>query len=204
MPACGAVATTMRSGRSASVAGPASCPIAHEGEAARRAEPAGRLDLPLDEGRAAHEAGHEPVGRALVEVLLRAHLPHGAVVHDHQPVGHRQGLLLVVGDHDGREPELLLQLADLDAHLLAQLGIEIGERLVEQQHVRPEDERAGQRHALLLAAGQLPRQALAQMLEADQPQGLGDAAGSSREASTLRISSPKATFCATVRCGNSA
>ena len=123
--------------------------------------------------------GDEPVGRALVEVLLRAHLPHGAIVHDHEPVGHRQGLLLVVRDHDGGEAELLLQLADLDAHLLPQLGVEVGQRLVEQQHVGPEDERARQRHPLLLAARKLARQALAQMLEADQPQGLGDAAARS-------------------------
>ena len=97
--------------RCARAAAPASpdlqrCLAAREREAARGTEPAGRLDLPFDEGRAADEPGDEPVGRALVEVLLRAHLPHGAIVHDHQPVGHRQGLLLVVGDHDGREPEL--------------------------------------------------------------------------------------------------
>ena len=91
----------MRSGRSASVAGPAAAAVADEGEAARGAEPAGGLDLPLDEGRAADEPGHEPVGRALVQVFLGAHLPHGAVVHDHQPVGHGQGLLLVVRHHDG-------------------------------------------------------------------------------------------------------
>jgi hypothetical protein len=29
-----------------------------------------------------------------------------------------------------------MQLADLEAHLHAQLGVEIGERLVEQEHLR--------------------------------------------------------------------
>ena len=74
-------------------------------------------------------------------------------------------------------PSFSLQFADLDAHLLPQLGIEVGQRLVEQQHVGAEDERTRQRHPLLLAAGELARQPLAQMLEADEPQGLGDAAG---------------------------
>jgi hypothetical protein len=37
-------------------------------------------------------------------------------------------------------------------HLLAQLGVEVAERLVEQQDLRPDDQRAGQCHALLLAA----------------------------------------------------
>ena len=101
-------------------------------------------------------------------------------------------------------PSLRLQLADLDADLLAKLCIEVRERLVEQQHVGPEHEGTRQRHALLLAAGQLPRQALAQLLEADEAQRLGYAVAASAMAATLRISRPKATFCATVRCGNSA
>ena len=70
--------------------------------------------------------------------------------------------------------ELALQLADFDAHLLAQLGVEIGQRLVEQQHVGPKNQRTGQRHALLLAAGQLSRQPVAEMIEPHQPQRLGD------------------------------
>ena len=77
-------------------------------------------------------------------------------------------------DHHGRQSELALQLADFDAHLLAQLGVEIGQRLIEQQHVGPENQRAGQRHALLLAAGQLSRQPLAQVLEAHEAQCLGN------------------------------
>ena len=41
---------------------------------------------------------------------------------------------------------------DLDLHLLAQVLVERAQRLVEQQHVGIEDEAAGERHALLLAA----------------------------------------------------
>ena len=45
-----------------------------------------------------------------------------------------------------------MQAADLEAHLLAQIGVEVRERLVEQQHRGLDDDGAGQRHALLLAA----------------------------------------------------
>ena len=39
-------------------------------------------------------------------------------------------------------------------------GVERGQRLVQQQRARAEDERAGERHALLLPAGELRRQAI--------------------------------------------
>ena len=119
----------------------------------------GASTVPARKVRAADEARHEAVGRPLVEVALAADLVDRALVHHHQPVGHGERLLLVVGHHHRGEAELALQLADLDPHLLAQLGVEVGERLVEQQHVGPDGERAGQRHALLLAARELARQA---------------------------------------------
>ena len=40
------------------------------------------------------------------------------------------------------------------AHLHPQLGVQVGEGLVEQQHVRLDAQGAGQGHTLLLAAGQ--------------------------------------------------
>ena len=51
--------------------------------------------------------------------------------------------------------ERALQAAELDADFLAQLAVERGERLVEQQDVGLEDDRARERHALLLPAGEL-------------------------------------------------
>ena len=65
---------------------------------------------------------------------------------------------------------MTLQLADLDPHLLAQLGVEIGQRLVEQQHVRPDRKRARERDTLLLAAGKLARQSTGKRLEPYQTQ----------------------------------
>ena len=57
-------------------------------------------------------------------------------------------------------PSCLLQRLQLLLHLLAELEIERAERLVEQQHLRPVDQRAGKRDALALAAGELRRAAL--------------------------------------------
>ena len=64
-----------------------------------------------------------------------------------------------MGDEDERDADLALDRLELDLHLLAQLEVEGAERLVEQQHLGPVDQRAGQRDALALPAGQLRRAA---------------------------------------------
>ena len=96
----------------------------------------------------------------LVKLVRRADLLEPAVVHHHDLVAHRQRFGLIVRDEYGRDAEPLLDIADLVAHLVAQLGIEIGERLVEQQDRRTDHQRTRQRHALLLAAGELGGAAL--------------------------------------------
>ncbi len=48
-----------------------------------------------------------------------------------------------------------MQLGDLDAHLDAQAGVEVGERLVEQEDARVADDGAADGDALALAAGEL-------------------------------------------------
>ena len=78
----------------------------------------------------------------------------------------RHRLDLVVGDEDGRDAERLDAAArNSHAHQVAQLGVEVGQRLVEQQQVRLVHQRAGQRHPLLLAAAQQRRRAIGQMAE---------------------------------------
>ena len=110
-----------------------------------------------------------------VDVSRRAALLNDAVVHDHDAVGHHHGLALVMGDIDGGDADALLQIADEEAHVVAQAGVEIGERFVEQQHRGFDDQRAGERYALLLAAGQFPRIALFIAGELDHLQHGGDA-----------------------------
>ena len=140
-------------------------------------------DLLRPHRRAVHEVGpaeevrDERRRRPLVGLVRRADLLGAAVVHHHDAVAERHRLGLVVRHQDGGRADRALDLAQLDLHLLAQLGVEIGERLVEQQDLRPDHESAGQRHALLLAARQLARKAAGEGAEADQLQRLADAPG---------------------------
>src|SRR6478736_1978160 len=72
-----------------------------------------------------------------------------------EPVGQRQRLVLVVGDEEERDADVLLDRLQLDLHLLAQLEVERSERLVEEEELRPVHERTGERDPLALSAREL-------------------------------------------------
>jgi hypothetical protein len=116
-------------------------------------------------GRRADEAGDELVGRMVVQVQRAAGLLDAAVAHHHDLVAHGHGLDLVVRDVDGGGLQALVQLLDLAAHRDAQLGVEVRQRLVEQEHLRIAHDRAAHGHALALAARELARIALQQRLQ---------------------------------------
>ena len=134
-------------------------------------------ELGVDEVGDAEEVGDELGPRALVELGGRAGLLDPARVHHGDGVGHGHGLLLVVRDVHERDADVLLDALELDLELLAQPQVERAERLVEQQRPRAVDERAGERDALLLAAGELSRLALAEAAELDELERLADALG---------------------------
>ena len=119
--------------------------------------------------------------RPLVELGRRRDLLQPAGAHDADPVGDRQRLLLVVRDEQGGGADLALDPADLVAQLGAHLGVQRGQRLVEQQHLRLDRQRPGQRDALLLAAGELVRVAVRPASrEPDQLEQLAGPAGAAR------------------------
>jgi electron transfer flavoprotein alpha subunit len=60
-----------------------------------------------------------------------------------------------VRDEERGDVDLVVQLAQPAPQFLAHLGVERAERLVEQQHLGLDRQRAGQRDALALAAGEL-------------------------------------------------
>ena len=60
-----------------------------------------------------------------------------------------------MGNINGGNAQPALKLFNDGAHLHAQLRIQVGKRLVHQQHARLDYERTGQRHTLLLTAGKL-------------------------------------------------
>ena len=119
----------------------------------------------LDDIAGADEARHEFGFGPRVNILGRAELVDPAAVHDRDQVGRGHGLGLVVGDVDGGVAIFVMQAADFEPHLLAQISIEIGQRLVEQQRLRFDDQGARQRHALLLSAGEFAGIALRQRFE---------------------------------------
>ena len=117
----------------------------------------------------ADEVGDESRPRETVDARRLVDLLDASLVHDGDPVRQRERLRLVVRHVDERDADLLLQVDELDLHLLAQLRVEGGQRLVQQQHGRMGDERPGDRDALFLAAGELVRIALAEARRGARP-----------------------------------
>ena len=70
---------------------------------------------------------------------------------------------------------LLVQAPQPHAQLLAHGRVERAERLVEQQHARLDRERAGERHALALAARELRGIAIGEAVELHEREQLVDA-----------------------------
>ena len=137
----------------------------------------------------------------VVEIERRADLLDEAVVHHDDLVGHGHGFDLVVGDIDRGGLQPLMQFLDLGAHLHPQLGVEVRQRLVEQEHLRIAHDRAAHGDALALAARELARIAFQQC---GQPEDFG---GALRRAFRSPPLARRATSCenailaATVMCG---
>ena len=70
---------------------------------------------------------------------------------------------------DGGGPQPAGQLRDLGAGLHAQLGVQVGQRLVHEEHLRVPDDRAAHGHALPLAAGEGLGLAVQELLEVEEP-----------------------------------
>ena len=94
------------------------------------------------------------------QIARRGGLLDAALVHHDDEVGQREGLVLAVRDMDEGDVELPLEAAKLGPHPHPQEWVERRQRLVEQKNLRIGDQRARERDALLLAAGQLRRHAL--------------------------------------------
>ena len=91
-----------------------------------------------------------------------------AVAQDDDVVGQRHRFGLIVGDIDHRRADVLVKLGDLDAHRDAEFGIEVGERLVEQEDLGRAHDGAPDGDALALATGELGGLALEQLLHLER------------------------------------
>ena len=139
---------------------------------------------------AADEARHEGGGRLQIQLARRGQLLDAPLVEHRDAIRHGQGLALVVGHVDEGDAELLLQALELDLHFLAQLQVERAQRLIEQQHLGMIDERARQRHALALPAGELRRPAPALRVQLHQLEHFARALLRARSAATPRTRGP--------------
>ena len=93
----------------------------------------------------------------------------------------------MVGDVDEGDFEFAMQTHEFRLHAHTQMRVERAERLVQQQHLRLDDERTCERHALALTAGELVDRAIGQFSNAQSLQpfiGLC-LSGSSRHAALL-------------------
>ena len=99
-------------------------------------------------------AGRSNSSRGVAHCCSRASAQH------RDAVAQRHRLGLVVRDVDRRGAEPRLERRDVGPHLHAQLRVEVGERLVHEEHARLAHDRAPHRHALALAAGELTGLAL--------------------------------------------
>ena len=134
-----------------------------------------------------------------VELLRRRVLGDPAVAQHRDAVGHRQRLVLVVGDQHRGRARLAAELARRrPGRWRAGCASSDANGSSSRTSAGLDGQRPGQGDALLLAAGQLVRVALAQPGQADQLQQLADA----RAAPLAAAGSPKPTLAATVRCGN--
>ena len=118
----------------------------------------------------ADEMGDEAVHRMLIQRVGPVDLLHDAVVEHGDAVRHGERFTLIVGDVDDGDAHRLVQLLDLQLHLLPQALVQGAKRFVHQHELRIENQGAGQRHALLLTAGQLPGPPVRQGFHLDHAQ----------------------------------
>ena len=110
-----------------------------------------------------------------VEVLRGVDLLQEAVAHDGDAVAHGHRLDLIVGHVDDGGAEALVQPRDFRACVHSQLGVEVGERLVQEEDGGLAYHGPAERHALPLAARELAGLALEQSLDVEQRRGFFDA-----------------------------
>ena len=120
------------------------------------------------------EARRDRAGlRVLVDLARAADLRQVAVVEHADPRRQGQRLGLVVGDVEHGRAEVLLDPLQLEAQVVAQLGVERGQRLVHQRHRGLAHQRPADRHPLHLPAGKARRRVGELVLDAQQAGDLG-------------------------------
>ncbi len=125
-------------------------------------------DARLEDGAGLVAAGQRAQLQAAGELLHRSHRGDPPLGDQHHGVGEAHDLLHGMADVDDGQRQLVAQALDERQDLLLARLVERGQRLVHQQQARPGEQRAAERDALLLAAGEVARPAPEQRLQAEQ------------------------------------
>jgi hypothetical protein len=111
------------------------------------------------ERREADEARDRERVRRAIKLLRRGDLQKPPGLHHRDPVRERHRLGLIMGDVERGRGGAGVKRAELRQHALAQMHVEVRQRLVHQDETGLRREAARQRHALLLAAREFVRAA---------------------------------------------
>ena len=120
-----------------------------DGKAVARAHQLGIEEVHL---RHADKAGDEDVRGVVEDLLRRGDLLDDAVLHNHDAVAEGHGLGLVVSNVDEGALDLVAQLNKLGTHLVTQLGVQVGQRLVHQEDLGVTHDGAADGDTLALTA----------------------------------------------------
>ncbi len=105
----------------------------------------------------ADEGRHEFCRRRVVDFPRQPDLLKYSVMHNRDPVRHREGFLLIMRHVNERNVQLALQPLKFDLHLLAELKIQGSQRFIEEKHLRPVYKGPGDGDTLFLPARKLGR-----------------------------------------------
>jgi len=130
------------------------------------------LLLPAD-----HVIRDEAGFRSVKDLRRRPDLNQAAAVEHGDSVRRRHRLRLIMGNVNRGDFEFFVQPADLEAHLLAQIRIQVAQRLVHQKNLRLHNQSPRQGHSLLLPARQLRRIAIFQIRQAHDAEQLRNFVG---------------------------
>ncbi|KAG1255290.1 hypothetical protein G6F65_016700 [Rhizopus arrhizus] len=119
----------------------------------------------------ADEVGHFHVGGPAVDGVGVGELQQVAARHHRDAVGECHRLDLIVRDVDEGGLQRAVQALELHPHVRAQLGVQAGQRFVEQEQVGVAHHRAADGHALALSARQLIGLAVQHRFHAQQAGG---------------------------------
>ena len=116
--------------------------------------------------RGTHHLPDVGVHRVFVQLVRRSGLDDAAVAQHPDAFAHAERLELVWCRVQHRGSELAVQPLELRAHVVAEIGVEIGQGLVEEQQPRAANEGPADRDALLLASARGLRLAVQDMADA--------------------------------------